>query len=71
MQRLLTKKETAELVGVHAEHLMRMSRQDRFPHPIKLGDTANCAVRFIAEEVEAWIAARVAARDGATYPRRD
>lgn len=65
MQHLLSKKETAGLVGVHAEHLMRMTRQGRFPRPIKLGGTANCAVRFIAEEVEAWIAVRMAERDAA------
>lgn len=63
MQRLMSKRETAEHVGLHPEHLMRMARQGRFPKPIKLGSTENCAVRFVAEEVEAWISTRMAARD--------
>ena len=63
MQRLLSKKETAAHVGLHPEHLMRMARQGRFPKPIKLGSTDNCAVRFVAEEVEGWITARMAERD--------
>jgi prophage regulatory protein len=68
VRRLMSKRETAQLVGVHPEHLMRMTRQDRFPKPIKLGSTKNCAVRFIAEEVEAWVAVRAAARDAAAFP---
>jgi len=41
---------------------MRMARAGAFPGPIKLGGAANCAVRFVAEEVEAWIATRLSAR---------
>jgi predicted DNA-binding transcriptional regulator AlpA len=66
MPRLLSKRETAEIVGFHPEHLMRLARAGEFPQPIKLGAATNCAVRFIAEEVDAWIAARLAAR--ATEP---
>jgi prophage regulatory protein len=68
VRRLMSKRETAQLVGVHPEHLMRLTRQGRFPKPIKLGSAENCAVRFIVEEVEAWIAGRVAERDAAAYP---
>lgn len=59
---LLSKKETAARVGVHPESLMRLSRAGDFPKPIKLGDADNCAVRFIEEEVDEWIVARMAAR---------
>ena len=62
MHRLISKKETAGIVGVHPEHIMRMVRQHRFPQPIKLGGSENSAVRFVADEVEVWIAARMAAR---------
>jgi len=62
MTRLLSKRQTAEIVGWHPEHLMRRVRSGEFPQPIKLGAATNCAVRFIAEEVDAWIAARLAAR---------
>lgn len=63
MPRLMSKKDVAELVGFHPEHVMRMARRGKFPRPIKTGDTENCAVRFVAEEVEGWIAGRMAERD--------
>jgi predicted DNA-binding transcriptional regulator AlpA len=66
MMRLLSKRETAKIIGFHPEHLMRLARAGEFPQPIKLGAAANCAVRFVAEEVDAWIVARSAAR--ATKP---
>jgi predicted DNA-binding transcriptional regulator AlpA len=62
MHRLISKKETAKIVGVHPEHIMRMARQQRFPQPIKLGGSENSAVRFVADEVEVWIAAQMSAR---------
>jgi len=63
MRRLISKKEVGERVHHHPEHVMRMVRQGRFPRPIKLGDAENCAVRFVEDEVEAWILARMAERD--------
>jgi predicted DNA-binding transcriptional regulator AlpA len=63
MPRLMSKKDVAEMVGFHPEHVMRMARQGKFPRPIKTGGAENCAVRFIAEEIEAWIAARIAERE--------
>jgi predicted DNA-binding transcriptional regulator AlpA len=68
MQRLWSKKQTAEYVGFHPEHIMRLARQGRFPRPIKLGSSENSAVRFIGEEVELWVAERVALRDAAEPP---
>lgn len=62
MRELWTKQKTAEAVGYHAEHLMRLSREGTFPRPVKLGATSNSAVRFVAEEIEAWISERMAAR---------
>ncbi len=63
MPRLLRKRDVAELVGFHPEHVMRMSREGKFPRPIKTGGAENCAVRFVAEEVDAWIARRMAERN--------
>lgn len=63
MQRLLSKKEAAARVGCHPEHVMRMARQHRFPRPIKLGYSENCAVRFVAQEIDEWIATRMAERN--------
>jgi predicted DNA-binding transcriptional regulator AlpA len=62
MPRLLSKRQVAELVGLHAESIMRLARQKKFPRPIKMGDGENCAVRFVADEIEKWIAERMAAR---------
>jgi predicted DNA-binding transcriptional regulator AlpA len=59
----MSKRDVAELVGFHPEHVMRLARQGRFPRPIKCGAAENCAVRFVADEVEAWIAERIAQRD--------
>ncbi len=60
--KLRTKAEVAALVGYHPVHVMRLADEGKFPKPIKLGNQKNAAVRFIAEEVEAWIADRMAAR---------
>jgi predicted DNA-binding transcriptional regulator AlpA len=65
MQRLLSKKEVAAVVGFHPESIMRLVRDGRFPHPIRTGASENCAVRFLESDVEAWIAARMADRPAA------
>lgn len=65
MQKLLSKREAAQHVGIHPESLMRMVREGKFPRPIRIGEGATSRVRFIAEEVQAWVAAKVAARDAA------
>jgi len=62
MVRLLSKKDVAEQVGFHPEHVMRLARSGKFPRPIKMGSGENCAVRFLAEEVDAWIASRMGER---------
>jgi prophage regulatory protein len=65
MRNLITKRQTAKMLGFHPEHLMRLSRDGAFPRPIKLGHAPNSAVRFAEDEVEAWLAARIDARDQA------
>jgi len=59
---LLTKKEAAALVGWHPEHAMREARAGRFPKPIKTGTSSNSGVRFVADEIAAWISDRMKAR---------
>jgi prophage regulatory protein len=63
---LLTKQATAERLGVHPEHMMKMVRQGRFPKPIRMGDSFRHAVRWAEDEVDAWIAVKLAAREGAS-----
>lgn len=60
MQRLLSKSETSELVGIHNVSLMRLVRQGRFPKPIKLSHATNSRVRFLPQDVTQWIEARKA-----------
>ncbi len=50
--RLLTKKAVAELTSYHAESIMRLVREGRFPQPIKLN---GHSVRFKEDEVLAWL----------------
>ena len=63
MINLLTKRQVAERVGWHPEHVMREARAGRFPKPVKLGLTPQHAVRFVADEVEEWLHERIEARD--------
>ena len=62
---LWSQKTVAELVDLNPLHLMRMGKEGRFPKYIKFGDKKNSSVRYIAAEVEAWIAERIAQRDAA------
>jgi len=61
---LVTKKQAAERIGLHPEHLMRMVRDGRFPKPVRFGPTDRHAVRFLKSEIDDWIAARIAEREG-------
>lgn len=60
MQRLLSKSETSDLVGIHSVSLMRLVRQGRFPKPIKISRSTNSRVRFLPHDVTQWIEARKA-----------
>ena len=60
--KLLSKKEAAAKLGFHPEHLMRLVRAGQFPKPVKVGVSVNCAVRFVSDEVDAWLCERMAAR---------
>jgi predicted DNA-binding transcriptional regulator AlpA len=62
MRRLLTKQEAANRVGYHPEHLMRLSREGLFPKAVKMGQTAFSAIRFVEDEVDAWIEQKLADR---------
>jgi predicted DNA-binding transcriptional regulator AlpA len=63
MLQLISKKEAARLVGFHPEHVMRLSRSGNFPKPVRVGQGANAAVRFVASEIEDWLAGKLAERD--------
>jgi predicted DNA-binding transcriptional regulator AlpA len=60
--RLLGKKETADKLGIHPGHLMRLVAQHKFPAPIKLTDEPGSLCKWPDRVVDEWIAARLAAR---------
>ena len=58
--RFIRKNPTADRVGYHPSHVMRLVREGRFPKPVRLGPNS---IAFVEEEVEQWQQARVDARD--------
>jgi prophage regulatory protein len=42
------------------DHTRRLSKSGRFPKPVQL---SNRRIAYIEEEIDAWIAAKLAARD--------
>ncbi len=66
--RFLRKNDVAALVGWHPVHVMREARAGRFPKPVQIGRNS---VGFVAEEVDVWMAARVAERDDLDGPLID
>ncbi len=62
MSCIITKKEAAKRSGgYHPESIMRLVRQGRFPKPVVLSPTK---IGFVEDEVDRWIADRIAERDG-------
>jgi predicted DNA-binding transcriptional regulator AlpA len=47
--------------GISRSHAYELMSAQTFPRPVKVGR----ASRFVSAEIDAWIAARIAARDGA------
>lgn len=57
--KLLSKRAVADVLGVHPQTVMRLVRQRKFPAPIRTGEIGS-AVRWRAEDLNAWIARRAA-----------
>ena len=60
MKRLLTKKALRERIGFSFAHIDRLEAADLLPKRIKIGGR----VFWLESEIETWIDARVAERDG-------
>jgi len=60
IKRLLTIKDTADILKVSERHLANLSKRGQFPPPVKLG---RC-VRYKRDDVSRWI-------DGDWGPRND
>ena len=59
--RLITRAELNQIVPYTGQHILRLERTGMFPRRIKVGPNR---VAWLLSEVEAWVAARVAERDG-------
>lgn len=59
MKRLIRLSEVRQVVGLSRSEIYRLIGLDRFPKQVPLGQRA---VAFDAEEIEAWVAARIKAR---------
>jgi predicted DNA-binding transcriptional regulator AlpA len=67
--RVLRWPDAMNWAGVGQTRLGEMIADGAFPQPFKISDNGRNVV-FLKEEVEAWLAARVAARDTEQAPKR-
>jgi prophage regulatory protein len=63
--RFVSKKELKTLCGIpySHQHIARLEKAGKFPKRIQVG---QCRVAWLFSEVEAWMNARLAERDGGT-----
>jgi prophage regulatory protein len=62
--RLLTISDLRERgIRYHRAHIFRLVKAGQFPRPIKLGLGRGGAVAWVEQEIDAYIQARMAARD--------
>ena len=55
--RILRYSDLETQLGMNRVTIWRRTRTDpTFPRPIRLGNSRNAAIGFLAEEIEAWIA---------------
>jgi len=71
MTKLLSKKQVAQLIQMHPESIMRLSRQGKFPGFIKVGTGTGAAVRFVENDIEDWIKQRRGLASGASSGQSD
>jgi prophage regulatory protein len=58
--RLLSKKQVREMVLYSPQHIARLEAAGKFPKRVQLGPGR---VGWVDEEVQGWLAARIAERD--------
>lgn len=59
-KRIIRIAETVKLTGIPKSSIYALLKEGKFPRPIQL--STRC-VGFVEEEVQVWIAARIADRD--------
>jgi prophage regulatory protein len=62
--KLVSPKAAAAQTSLSPRHLSRLVEAGQFPPPIRLGIGRNGRLAFVEGEVQAWLRARVAERDG-------
>ncbi len=65
--RLLSKRQVRDLVLYSPQHIARLEAAGKFPKRVKLG---QCRVGWVEQEVQDWLAAKIAERDNPTDPSR-
>ena len=60
--RIVSAKERRQLVPYSDMHIWRLEQAGRFPKRIKLGE--NGRIGWLYSEIQEWISAKAAARDG-------
>lgn len=66
MQKLLASYTELQQLGVpySDEHLRRLIKLDRFPRPVKLGDTGHSTRKmWVVSEIVDWVNSRIKERD--------
>lgn len=58
---LIRMSETLARSGFSKAWIYKLIAQNRFPKPVKIGSRS---IAFVESEIDAWIAARIAERDG-------
>ncbi|NOU08228.1 MAG: AlpA family phage regulatory protein [Hyphomicrobiaceae bacterium] len=58
--RILTRRHLRELIPYTPQHIQRLEKAGKFPRRIQLGPNR---VGWVATEVDAWLAERIAQRD--------
>jgi prophage regulatory protein len=57
---IISIKKTCERIGVSRSTLWAMTREGNFPRPVSITDKRR---GYVASEIDAWVKARMAARD--------
>ncbi|MCY1462363.1 hypothetical protein D9M71_801280 [compost metagenome] len=65
-QALIPQPDLCKKLGQSRSGLDKLKKKDpTFPKPIKFSDSRQAAAYYVADEVEAWLQSKIAARDAA------
>lgn len=65
-QALIPQPELCKAIGQTRSGLDKLKKKDQtFPKPVKFGDSRQAAAYYVVSEVNAWLRAKIEARDAA------